>query len=318
MKTVNLIALACLLTFSACKKEDNSTNEANPQMSFKFKFDSNQERLDGFGNPSEIPDGNAGQSPDFNSMSVHYIEFVPDQFTPIESGTVVYTGDTQVAEEGSIFDEAIDWNQALVSGADQTFLTLDLSRLSPGTYQYLRASVTYQNASVKFNLNNLPPPLSTSLLNQSGTLAGFIGFNTHIDSLRVKNHTIDIGENKPQGFWAFETQLDEPYQTLLEQYTDPIQLGQAPAGSTTVVNPLSQFGITLPQGSCIVTGALTEPLVITGDETEDIIVTLSFSINKSFEWIDINANGEWDGDGTTLSFEQPVDMGLRGLKVIVN
>ncbi len=317
MKITNLIAFACLLILSACNKEDDSNNSnTNPQMSFQFKFDANQERLDGFGNPATIPDGHAGQSPEFNSMSVHYIEFVPNQLTPIEGGAVVYTGETQTAESSSQFDDAIKWDEAIVAGADQTFLTLDLSTLPPGTYEYLRASVTYQNANVKFNLNNLPAPLPSSLLNQSGTLAGFIGFNTHVDSLIVKNHTVYIGADKPQGFWAFETQLDDPYQALLEQYADPVQIGQSPAGATTVVNPLSQFGITLPQGSCIVTGALSEPLVITGEETEDVTVTLSFSVNKSFEWIDTNGNGEWDGNSN--SFEQVVDMGLRGLEVGVN
>jgi len=317
MKATNLIVLACLLTLSACKKEDDNNSNSDLKVLFQLKFDPNQERLDGFGAPSVIPDGHAGQSPDFNSMSVHYIEFVPDQLTPIESGAVVYTGATQSAESGSQFEDAITWNDAIVAGADETFLTLDMSTLPPGTYQYLRASVTYQNASVKFNLNNLPAPLPSNLLNQNGTLAGFIGFNTYIDSLTVKNHTVYVGGDRPQGFWAFETKLDDPYQELLEQFTDPVQLGQAPAGSTTVVNPLSQFGITLPQGSCIVTGALTEPLVITGKETEDITVTLSFSVNKSFEWIDSNGNGEWDGDAQSLNFEQAVDMGLRGLKVIV-
>ncbi len=61
-----------------------------------------------------------------------------------------------------------------------------------------------------------------------------------------------------------------------------------------ISNLLEAFGVTLPQGSCIVTGKLTEPLVITGEETKDLRVTLSFSVNQSFEWIDANGNGEWD------------------------
>jgi hypothetical protein len=54
--------------------------------------------------------------------------------------------------------------------------------------------------------------------------------------------------------------------------------------------------------------------VVTGAETEDITVTLSFSINQSFEWVDNNGNGQLDiyADGVTAP-EKIVDMGLRGL-----
>ena len=87
----------------------------------------------------------------------------------------------------------------------------------------------------------------------------------------------------------------------------------APAGSTTVVNPLFATS-PIPAGSCVVTGKFDRPLVISGNETEDITVTLSFSINNSFEWKDTNGNGKLDiyADGVTPA-EQIVDMGLRGL-----
>ena len=50
-------------------------------------------------------------------------------------------------------------------------------------------------------------------------------------------------------------------------------------------------------------------LIITGEETEDIIIELSFSVNNSFEWKDANENGIFEPlDGDTI-----VDMGLRGL-----
>ena len=38
---------------------------------------------------------------------------------------------------------------------------------------------------------------------------------------------------------------------------------------------------------------------------------MNLSINKSFEWIDVNGNGKWDVD--VNSGENVVDMGLRGL-----
>lgn len=89
--------------------------------------------------------------------------------------------------------------------------------------------------------------------------------------------------------------------------------GEAPAGATTVVNPLASSS-PVPPGSCVVTGQFDEPLVVTGDEKDDVTVTLSFWVNNSFEWIDNNGNGKLDlyADGVTPS-DQIVDMGLRGL-----
>ena len=60
--------------------------------------------------------------------------------------------------------------------------------------------------------------------------------------------------------------------------------------------------------------SLTDYLVVTGQEKEDVTVSLSFSVNQSFEWKDDNGNGQLDfyADGVTPA-EKIVDMGLRGL-----
>ena len=59
----------------------------------------------------------------------------------------------------------------------------------------------------------------------------------------------------------------------------------------------------------MVTGQFENRLTISGNETEDVVVTLYFSVNNSFEWIEINADGKFEPSaGETL-----VDMGLRGL-----
>ena len=117
-----------------------------------------------------------------------------------------------------------------------------------------------------------------------------------------------MNDDKKQGFWAFETNLTAPYNTYNQLYS-----GEAPAGATTVVNPLFATS-PIPAGSCVVTGKFATPLVVTGNETSDITVKLSFSINQSFEWVDDNGNGQLDfyGDGVTPA-EKIVDMGLRGL-----
>ncbi|MDT9298300.1 MAG: hypothetical protein P5700_25460 [Arthrospira platensis PCC 7345] len=73
-------------------------------------------------------------------------------------------------------------------------------------------------------------------------------------------------------------------------------------------NPISSTS-PIPPGSCLVTGAFPSNLVITGNESSDVIVELSFSINNSFEWYDDNQNNIFEPlDGDTV-----VDMGVRGL-----
>jgi hypothetical protein len=49
--------------------------------------------------------------------------------------------------------------------------------------------------------------------------------------------------------------------------------------------------------------------MITGEETENIELTLSFSVNNSFEWLEVVEDGKFE----PAIGEQVVDMGLRGL-----
>jgi hypothetical protein len=105
-----------------------------------------------------------------------------------------------------------------------------------------------------------------------------------------------VNDDKLQGYWAFES-------------NGAMVKGQAPAGATTVVNPLFASS-PIPAGSCLVTGAFDAPLVISGNETEDVTVILSVSTNNSFEWTDPDGNGQYD----PIDGDVPVDMGLRGMR----
>jgi len=88
-----------------------------------------------------------------------------------------------------------------------------------------------------------------------------------------------------------------------------ITSGQAPEGATTVVNPIFSTS-PIPQGSCVVTGAFVPgKLTVTGNESGDIIIEVSFSTNKSFEWQDVVPDGRWEPS----KGEQVVDMGIRGM-----
>jgi hypothetical protein len=299
MKNITCAALLLLLLFSACKKED-SQSEAS--MQFRFRFDPNQQRLNNIGLPSTVPAGNAAQTPEFREMSVHYIELAPTAFTLLGQGAIVYKGE-ETAKGG---ETAVDFDKVAKGGNQEIFTKISLKNVPPGSYEWVRASVTYQNYDVRFNINNIP--VIGSLNQQKGTVASFVGFNTYISTVTPRSKTLTVNDDKKQGFWAFETNLSAPYDAY-----NQLSSGEAPAGATTVVNPLFASS-PIPPGSCVVTGKFATPLVVTGTETEDITVTLSFSINQSFEWVDNNGNGQLDiyADGVTAP-EKIVDMGLRGL-----
>lgn len=294
-----LFLFALLFLFSNCKKE---SSESESKLQFKFNFDPNQARLNNIGQPASLPAGNAAQTPEFREMSVHYIELAPSALTLLGAGAIVYKG----AETTKGGENAVDFDQVAKGGNNQIFTTISLKNVPPGTYEWVRASVTYQNYDVKFNINNIP--IIGNLSQQKGTVASFVGFNTYISSVTPRSKTLSVNDDKKQGFWAFETNLSAPYDAY-----NQLSSGAAPAGATTVVNPLFASS-PVPAGSCVVTGKFDTPLVITGTETKDLTVTLSFSVNQSLEWVDTNPNGQWDiyADGVTPP-EKIVDMGLRGL-----
>ncbi|MBK8193937.1 MAG: hypothetical protein IPK76_12280 [Lewinellaceae bacterium] len=297
LKKYLLPAFICVFGFSACKKE----GPADASLQFQFRFDPSQVRLNNIGQPAAIPAGHAAQTPVFHEMSVHYIELAPNALTLLGQGAVVY----KAAETTKGGDNAVDFDKAARSGEGTVFQTISLKNVPPGTYEWVRASVTYQNYEVTFNINHVP--LAGDLKGQKGRVASFVGFNTYLNSVTPKSKTLAVNDDKKQGFWVFETELSAPYSAYNNLYS-----GEAPAGATTVVNPLFATS-PIPQGSCVVTGKFAQPLVVTGAETQDITVTLSFSIQNSLEWQDDNANGQLDFYADQTPFEKIVDMGLRGL-----
>lgn len=291
MNCSKILLLCFALGFSTfnqgCKKEIAAPTE--PQLIFKFKFDSTQTRLNNIGQPAPVPAGNAGQSPRFNGMAAHYIELSQGVFTAVGSGEVLYVGEQTTAGG----DTAINFNKEKIVGEGETFFSMPLKDVSPGTFEYLRVSLAYQNYDVDM----------FAMIPLSGTIASFVGFNTYINSYTVKDSAVTVNANRLQGYWAFETG-GSPVPV-------EVQSGQAPG--TTVVNPLFATS-PIPAGSCLVTGEFDTPLVITGNETKDIVITVSLSTNKSFEWVDTNPNGIWE----PLAGEIVVDMGLRGLIPLVD
>ena len=285
MKYFKFAVLALLII--SCTDNNEPVNEliipSPANLIIKFKFDSTQERLNNLGEPSTIPVGNAAQSPVISRMSANYIEFSPNETTLLGEGDVLFSG----VETEAGGDLAIDFQNASFAVDNETFVSIPLSQLSVGDYNWVRISLSYQEGDIDF--------LAADGVDYTGTLASFVGYNNYITTFDLNGSALEINDNKLQGFWAFET-------------LGVTSQGQAPEGATTVPNPLFNTS-PIPDGSCVVTGQFENTFTVTGEETEDIEVTLSFSTNNSFEWTEINEDGKYE----PAAGEQVVDMGIRGL-----
>lgn len=334
-KKLIVLSFLMLAVFTSCKKDTKNTTTTPPattapQLKFVFKFDSTQTRYNSAGVATNVPNGHSAQCPKFNGMSAHYIEMTKNNITAIGAGTVLYTTPTVVSSSYTIsngsttatYTDAIDFSQEKVVGDGQELFSIPLSQVSAGTYPYLRISVAYQNYDIKYAI--LPnTPVSTTYTTPSGstycstgTIASFIGYNTQIGSYIIKTQTDTVNGPKRQGYWSFES---APYVIPgVGTYTVPHSKGQAPQGATTVVSPSAFATTAIPPGSCLVTGQFVnqagsaQPLTITGNETSDIVITVSMSTNKSFEWKQKPGNPT-DGCIYPLNGDTIVDMGVRGM-----
>jgi hypothetical protein len=290
-----------MMLTTGCKKptsEDQGANMAN--LILKFHFDSTQARLNNVGQPSAIASGNAAQSPLFNKMSAHYVELTPDMWAALGAGAVIYKAPETTIGGG----RAIDFEKASFAGQGETFLSVPLKDIKPGNYEWIRVSLAYQNFDVKLYIDTVVNGIAIKT-DLPGTAAGFIGYNTYIKNLLIKKETVAVNANKKQGFWGFETAFTYGGTTYPFSST-----GQAPEGATTVVNPLFATS-PIPQGSCVVTSSIGPGgLTVTGTETKDIVLEVSLSTNKSFEWKEVVFDGKWEPS----KGESVVDMGIRGMR----
>ncbi len=294
MKALPFFALFCLMAATACKRDkDPLITATQPKLVFRFQFDSTQVRLNNLGEPATLPAGHEAQSPVFNGMSAHYVEMAPGDLTPLGAGSVLYRAPETTAGGST----AIDFSKAEIAGNGETFFSIPLKDVAPGSYKWLRVSLAYQNYNIRFK---------SGAYSGTGTLASFIGFNTYLQSYAIRHASVNVNGNRPQGYWGFEATIPGA-----GTYT---VTGQAPAGSTTVVNPLFATS-PIPAGSCLVTGQFVNAsgaatnLVITGNETQDVVITVSLSTNKSFEWKEHSGDNLYEpAAGDTV-----VDMGVRGM-----
>ncbi len=293
IKTLYFIAILLIVVLALPCCGPKPVEPEGAKLVFKFRFDSTQVRLNNMGTPSTIPSGHAALSPRINTMASHYIELTPSMFTQVGEGEMLYIG-KETTMGGA---NAIIFDSLKRASEGEMLFSIPLSKVKAGNYEYLRVSLAYQNFDIKFKYTyNGSIPMYFN-----GTLASFVGYNTYIGSYLLKTKTISVNDDKLQGYWGFEIPPVSPY--LPTGYSST---GQAPG--TTVVNPLAATS-PIPAGSCIVTGKFGQALNITGNETADIVITVSLSTNKSFEWTEVNADGWFE----PTAGEVITDMGIRGM-----
>lgn len=282
MKQIHKVLLFFIAAtaFLSCESEE----ESEPMLIVKFRFDPNQVRLNNLGQITTVSVGNAAQSPIFNTISAHYLEIAPNGNTQLGNGEILYHA-PETTIGGS---NAIDFSQSKIVAEGETFLKIPLSAIASGTYEWLRVSLSYQNYQISVRNQGV---------DYAGTLASFVGFNTYIGTHAIGNNIFPVDGNRAQGYWAFGIN-NQPYSSS----------GQAPAGATTVPNPIAATS-PIPAGSCVVTGKFANNLIIDGNETRDVTITVSLSINNSFEWQEVTADDKFE----PAIGENVTDMGLRGL-----
>ncbi len=297
-----LAFFAITLLLASCRPDEEST----AKLIFKIRLDSTQQRLNNLGQPATTTAGNAAQSPNMQQFSAHYIELAPNAFTAVGAGEILYHApETQTG--GST---AINFNEAIIVGNNEVFLSVPIKDITVGNYEHLRVSLSYQNYDINIrydsvhNINGTNYPV---VFDAPCRVASFVGYNNFVQNVQVNTQTVAVNGNRAQGFWAAEGAISYMGQTF-----NFLRQGQSPAGATTVVNPLHASS-PIPAGSCLATGAFVQPFTITGEEKTDVTVIISLSTNRSFEWQDYNNNGLWDAN----KGEPVVNMGLRGLIPIV-
>lgn len=302
MKCIKIVFFTLIsFSFLSCSKDDDKITTP-PQLNISFIMDSSAARLDNLGNPIEIPTGNAAQNPDFEILGLHFIGLYKDKFTPYKNGATVFSSPT--TKEGGI--AAIDFEKELLLTKTNNKLSIPLTNIASGTYEYFRSSIGFQKYNINYNLKgastdpNWPSGVNDDI-DITGTLASFLGYNTYIKNYTLVNKKVNLNTNKAQGYFGLESNGK-----IAGQSFNNLNEGNAP--QTTVPNPINDTS-PVPDGSCVVTGKFPVTLTIPENPTNDINIQVIISINKSFEWKDDNGNNKFE----PLAGEKVVDMGTRGV-----
>jgi hypothetical protein len=266
-----------------------------PQLRFKLKFDSTQTRLNDQGQVSLPSQGIGAQSPSLTGMSINYIELMPEAGTAPGAGVLLY----KTAETTCGGAKASNFCKGTVVAENALVFSVDLAKIPPGTYSWIRISIAYQEFNIQAR--------TLSSGNAPACFAGFSSDLTYLSKIKLQNTVVTptlggIG-NKTRGYWLFYQQI----------FNTASQLdGQAPHTTVVNSNPQATNSGTLSYVYGQFTNSANssvQALVINANETSNKEIILSISTNKSFEWTEITKDGLFQPE----IGESVLDFGCRGL-----
>ena len=325
MKRIAWIALVALI-FGACTK---GTNER--YLILKFKFNDTLAPLNDTGGLYVMPNGNAAQTPVYNNIAANYVALSADStFTNMALVYGTYLNDTTT--------NFVNYKNLVKVKDGEAFVSISLASIKPGTYNWLRVSIAYQNFDIKFRLdsnvasfsqNGVQYPGAIFNGDYIGTIAAFSAFSTFVDEngYIINEHKVPAyNQYIGNGVWALETHLGTGGIYYPSDY-----LNITGRANTTSVNPLwATRNSPTPKRSAVLTANLNSiqydkygvkppaiaiaPLTITGAETESIIIECELLNKNSFEW--------QNGLGINVGWEphkgEPIfDYGVRGMRPII-
>lgn len=288
-----------LLCFWGCKKEED------PKIIVSWQQDPFQERLDNNGRPAPVASSNLSLSPKLNTIAVEHIELLTSEPTRLFSGATLYSANNKQ----TVNDTTVSIDKLVFTGQGTPLSTSSLRSLQGKTFQWICVWLAHQSFDVRFNLNNVPN--IGTITDEGGTFNAFLAANTFISRYKVITKEDVVNDYRPRGYWFFETNLRAAFASYNTFYR-----GQLAPLSVTAVNPLAASMVT-PRRSSIFIARLEKPMTITGEEKNDVNITLTFSTNQAFEWRDNNRNGRWDIDAQNIQNEPVINFGLRGMKAVV-
>jgi hypothetical protein len=260
-------------------------------------------RLDNSGNPTSPAPGHQAVSPlNVNKIAINYIELVPFDTTGYKEGVIIY----KTPETYGGGELAIHFDSLLMTSPGDDFFNVNLKKIPPGLYSYIRISVAYMSYDIPLNIAAFP--VLGDIENTRATFACLLGFRTYASTITPLLISKEINANKERGYWLLETQIASPNDTLNSIYS-----WQLESESITSVNILAGSA-PIPSNQGVITGMLPTPMEVLEDDTRDIRIHLGLSTNGIFEWNDINGNGVWDFHAGDIYLSEPlIDFGVRGL-----
>jgi len=268
---------------------------ASKQLIFRVKFDSLQLRLNDQGQVSTPSSGIGAQSPSICGISINYIELMPDAATPPGAGVLLY----KTSETNCGGNKATNFCKGVVVKENEVLYAVDLSLVPPGSYQWLRISIAYQEMKIQSR--------TVSTGNTPATFIGFAGDQSYLSKLKIENSvvtpTLGGSGNKSRGYWMFYQELFHTTVQLDGQCQKTTVVNSNPQATNT--NSLSFiYGEFMNSNNSSI-----EALSISGTEVTDREITLHISSNKSFEWKELTNDGIFQPD----IGEVVLDFGFRGL-----